>query len=250
MIKKLSIGIVVIGLIAAIAIYFAGSKALSSGVKVGIETLGPKITQTPVTIDAVKLSPISGGGTLEGLKVGNPEGFKQGDIFSLGKIHLQVDTASVVSDTIVIKKIHIFEPAISYEKKLTTSNVKQLLKNIEQFTGPAEETTTEEPKTESASKKLVIEELIIDGGKVYVGLLGVGQTLPLPRIEMRDIGKSDDDASIADVLDEIIKKVLGSVGTAVSGAADLGKDAANAGIDKVGEAGKAATEGIKKLFGN
>ena len=249
MIKKLCIGIVVLALIAAAAIYFVGSKVLSTGVKVGIETFGPKITQTPITLAGVKLSPISGEGTLTDLTIGNPEGFSDGAIFSLGQIDLQVDTQSVMSGTIVIKKIHIFEPAIRYEKSLSSSNVKQLQENIEKFTGSKEEKPAEEPATESASKKIVIKELIIDGGEVHVGLLGVGQTLPLPRIEMQNIGKSGTDTNIADVLDEILGQVRKSVGSVVGGASDLGGGATDLGIDTVEGAGKAATEGIKKLFG-
>lgn len=254
MIKKLALGILLLGIVTITAIYFVGASALNKGVKIGVETLGPQITKTAVTLDEVKLSPLSGSGTLRGLQVGNPEGFREGNILSLGTIDIQVDTSSVMSDTVIIKKLTIIAPEISYEKKLTTSNVKKLQKNIAEFTGPASEEKQAAEKPDSKSKNILIEELVIADGKIYVGLLGVGKTVPLPRIEMQNIGGSGGDSNPADVLDEILKKVLGSIGPAVAGAGDLSKDAANTlktqTLEKANQAGKAAADGIKKLFGN
>lgn len=256
MIKKLILGIILLAVIAVGAVFFFGASALNKGVKKGVETFGPQITQTSVSLDDVNLSPFSGSGTLQGLNVGNPEGFKSEHIFALGQIDIEVDTGTVFSDKIVINKIYINQPQISYEKKLTTSNVKELLANIEAFTGPSE---TEEPAEESgASKELVIKELIIEDGTIYVGALGIGQTVPLPRIEMNNLGEEGSSMNIAEVLDEVLKQVLTNIGPAIAGAADLGKVATEAlktqGLEKVdqatGKATEAVSDGIKNLFGN
>ncbi|MEO0511237.1 MAG: hypothetical protein AAF065_15410 [Verrucomicrobiota bacterium] len=253
MIKKILIAIVVLALIAGAFVYFLGSSALNKGIKHGVETFGPKVTQTSVTLDEVNLSVLSGSGTLKGLVVGNPEGFKSENIFELGQIDIEVDTSSVLSDTIVIEKIHIIEPGISYEKMITSSNVKELQKNIEAFTGPQEDKPETVEEESGSSKKLVIKELVIDGGTIYVGVLGVGQTVPLPRIEMTNIGAEGTETNAADVINEILTKVLTSIGPAIAGATDLGKDAANVlktqGLEKTGQAVDAVGEGIKNLFG-
>lgn len=278
MIKKLLLGLFVLALIAGALVYFYGASVLNSSVKKGVENIGPRVTQTPVTLDSVNLSPFSGSGTLKGLFVGNPEGFNSTNIFELGQIDIQVDTSTVFSDKIIIDKIHIRQPAISYEKKLTTSNVKELQKNIEAFTGPKDPTTPEtDAETEAAAKKqIVIRKLIIEEGTVYVGALGVGQTVPLPRIEMDDIGESGDNITLAEAIDLVLGKVLGNIGPAIAKAGDLGKQAAEAiktqGLEKMelisekagkavgdtankageaaGDAVNKATDGIKSLFGN
>ncbi|PXA02987.1 hypothetical protein DDZ13_14465 [Coraliomargarita sinensis] len=263
MIKKLLIGIVVLALIAVGLVYFFGASALNNGVKKGVETIGPKVTQTSVTLDSVNLSPFTGSGTLKGLYVGNPEGFKSENIFELGQIDIQVDTGTVFSDKIIIDKIHIRQPGISYEKTLTSSNVKELQENIEAFTGPKDDASAE-PET-GAKKQVVIRKLIIEEGTIYVGALGVGQTVKLPMIEMNDIGEDGNQMTMAEAIDMILGKVLNNIGPAIANAGELGKQAANViktqSLEKVDqaadEAGKAASDavnkasdGIKNLFGN
>ena len=143
MFKKRLIGFALLTVIIVAVIYFAGSTVLNKGIKSGVETYGPRVTQTPVTLEDVQLSILSGSGMLKGLNVGNPEGYKSANIFALGQIDLKVNTRSVFSDKIIIDHIIIKRPAISYEKKLTTSNLKKLLENIEQFTGPSSEPEAE-----------------------------------------------------------------------------------------------------------
>ncbi len=61
-------------LIILVLLVFLGS--LNRIVKAGVETVGPKVTGTTVTLRQVKISPFSAQGTLGGLLVGNPAGFK------------------------------------------------------------------------------------------------------------------------------------------------------------------------------
>ncbi len=259
MIKKILLGLVLLAVIALAAVYFVGSSALNKGIKSGVETYGPQVTQTNVTLADVSLSVLSGSGTLKGLNVGNPEGYKSENIFALGQIDMKVDTSTVFSDKIVIDHIIIKKPEISYEKTLTSSNVKQLLKNIEQFTGPSSEPTPDED--DGAKKQVVIKKLIIEDGTIYVGALGVGQTVPLPRIEMNDIGEDGNQMSMAEVLDLVLSKVVQSIGPAIADAGDLIKEQGGAALqsvtegatgklgDAAGDAVNQASEGIKGLFG-
>lgn len=267
MIKKLLLGLLLLAVLALGAVYFFGTKALNSGVKKGVETIGPRVTQTTVTLDSVDLSPLSGSGSLKGLIVGNPDGFKSDHIFKLGQIDVVVDLGSITSDTIVIEKIHILEPGISYEKKLTTSNIRELQKNIEAFTGPKTEAPAEGATDTAPRRQLVIQELIIEDGSIFVGVMGAGQTVPLPRIEMSNLGEEGTRANIGEILNEVLKKVLTSVGPAIANAGQLTEEAANAlktqGLEAVdqaagkageavndaaNEAGKAVSDGLNKLF--
>jgi len=270
MIKKVLLVLIVLAIIGAGAIYFVGSSALNKGVKAGVETFGPKVTQTPVTLESVNLSILSGSGTLKGLYVGNPEGFKSENIFALGQIDVEVDTKSLLSDKIVINKIHIKQPAISYEKTLTGSNVKALLKNIEEFTGPASEdeepaAAAEEEKDQTGAKKqVVIKQLVIEDGTIYVGALGAGITAPLPRIEMNDIGEEGNQKSVVEVINLVLTEVLKSIGPAIANTGKLAQESGKAVLDAAKESGsglqdvggaatdtlKKAGEGIKSLFGN
>jgi hypothetical protein len=260
MIKKLIIAFLALALIAGALVYFLGSSALNKGVKTGIETFGPRVTQTTVTLDSANLSVLSGSGNLSGLLVGNPDGYGSRNILELGSIDIEIDKGSILTDTIVINKIHIREPAISYERKLTTSNVKELQRNIEAFTGPRADPAADE-QTSGSSKQLVIKELVIEDGTIFVGMLGASQKVPLPRIEMSNLGQSGTQTNVAEVINQILTRVLTSIGPAIANAGELGKEAANVlktqglekagqGIDKASEAADKAAEGIKNLLGN
>ncbi len=255
MFKKRLIGFALLAVIIVAVIYFAGSSVLNKGIKSGVETYGPRVTQTPVTLEDVQLSILSGSGMLKGLHVGNPEGYKSENIFALGQIDLKVNTRSVFSNKIIIDHIIIKRPAMSYEKKLTTSNLKKLLENIEQFTGPSSEPeagTAEEEKA-GTKKQVIIKKLLIEDGTIYVGDLGIGQTIPLPRIEMENIGEGGNEMTMPEVIDLVLSKVLQSIGPAIASAGELGGAAVDVlktqGLDKVGQATDLVGEGIKGLFG-
>jgi len=255
MFKKRLIGFALLAVIIVAVIYFAGSSVLNKGIKSGVETYGPRVTQTPVTLEDVQLSILSGSGMLKGLHVGNPEGYKSENIFALGQIDLKVNTRSVFSDKIIIDHIIIKRPAISYEKKLTTSNLKKLLENIEQFTGPSSEPEAETAEEEKAGtkKQVIIKKLLIEDGTIYVGALGIGQTVPLPRIEMENIGEDGNEMTMPEVIDLVLSQVLQSIGPAIASAGELGGAAVDVlktqGLDKVGQATDLVGEGIKGLFG-
>lgn len=263
MIKKILLTLLILFVAAAVAIFVFGSKLLNEGIKQGVETVGPKVTQTPVTLQSVDISVLSGKGSLQGLYVGNPDGFKCENIFELGQIDLEVDTKSLLSEKIIIKKIIIRDPAISYEKGLKGSNLKSLIANIEAFTGPAapeqETAPVEETGPTAPTPQVVIEHLVIEGGSIYVGLLGVGQTIPLPRIEMNDIGGGER-MSAAEMINLILGKIVTSIGPAIAGSSEIltdgGKVIGNAAGDTINAVGDAAgdavnkvSEGIKGLLG-
>ena len=254
MIKKLLTTFLILVFIAAVAIYFLGSGILNKSIKTGVETFGPKITQTSVTLDDVKLSILSGDGQLSGLYVGNPEGFSSEHIFALGKIEVDMDAGSLFSDEIVINKIYIKEPQISYEKTLKTSNLKELLRNIEESTGSDETTETETPKDDEAAtgKDVLIKEFIIEQPKAFLGIIGLGATVTLPSIELTNISSSE--KKIAEtVLKQVIAKLFENIKTATNNAAGLTTDTAKDILDSVKnqseEPIKQVNEGIKNLLG-
>lgn len=253
MIKKILLACLGLFVIALVVLAVFGSSLLNKAIKTGVETIGPKVTQTSVTLESVDLSIFSGAGTLKELHVGNPEGFKSETIFSLGQIDVEVNIMSLLSDKIIINKVIIREPAISYETRLSNSNVKQLLKNIEAFTGPpSEEADVPAEEATGAKKQVVIKQVVVESATVYVGAFGVGQKVKLPRIEMTDVGEGKS-MTVADAIDLVLTEVVKAIGPAIAGAGDLLKDGGAKLLDGAvtgdESAVKKATEGIKGLFG-
>lgn len=125
-----------------------------------------------------------------------------------------------------------------------------------EFTGPSSGPDPE-PNT-GAKKQVVIKKLIIEDGTVYLGALGVGRTVALPRIEMNDIGEGSSQMTVAEVIDLVLGKVLQSIGPAIGGAGDMLKkegaaviqSTAEGAMEKVDDAAKDVGNKVKGLFGN
>lgn len=259
MIKKLLIALSILVFTGILVVYFFGSKVLSKSIKAGVETFVPMVTQTAVTLEDVKLSILSGDGRLSGLYIANPKGFTSENIFALGEIDIDIEPGSLFSDEIVINRIYIREPLISYEKTLKTSNLKELLKNIEESTGSDDETEVEEPgvddvaKDESTSgKNILIREFVIENPKVFLGVVGLGTTVSIPSIELVNISSSKEKIAAA-ILSQVTIKLYDSIKSATSNAGGITSDAARDILDAVksqsDEPLKQVNEGLKNLLG-
>lgn len=257
MIKKIFFLLLIFAITGLAVVYFFGSSILSKSVRKGVVTFGPKITQTSVQLDDVDLSVLSGDGKLSGLYVGNPEGFTSENIFALNQIEIDIAPKSLLSDQIVINKIHIRKPKISYEKTLRSSNLKELLKNIEGSSEGPDSPDKSKPKKDSAAeekpaKQVLIKELIIEDGSVFVGILGVGTEVLLPRIEMYDLGKSDGKNDVASilksVLDEVLKFIIPAVQQQGDSIKSTGESLINSIVEPGNDAVKKANDQINKLI--
>ncbi len=234
----ITVGVPVIILLAAA--YFTLSTLINKGVKTGVEKFGLEITKTEVRLEGANISPLNGTGALKGLFIGNPEGFKSEKAFSANKVEVNLDVASLLSDKIVIEKIYIGEPHVVYEKKLLNDNLKQLLKNIEE-TAMGEETGDE------SEIRFEIKELSLENGKITVGILGSGITVPLPDIHLSGLGSNSKEGFTAgEMAGEIMKAVLRNTLLAVPKA---GGAVVEDGAEAASEVGKKTKEALGGLKG-
>ncbi len=244
--KLLSIGAIVVVVIVAAAFVLLGN--INTLVKEGVEQTAPLVLKAPVELQSVDISVFFGSGELNGFRVGNPKGYKTDYAFNMKSLQVELDTASVTSDKIHIKSITIDAPDIVFEGGFKKSNLSQLQANAEAFAGGGGDKG--KSADNGAGKKLQIDRLIIRNGTISVsmGLLqGKKLSVPLPTLELTDIGK-DKDASAADVLKEVLAAVNGAAIPAVQqGVSKLG------GVAKVREAVEGGVQKglgkIKGLFG-
>jgi hypothetical protein len=239
--KFLIIGGVVVGLglIGVVGLTFF----LGNVVTAGVNSFGPKITQTNVTLAGATISPLNGSGTLKGLVVGNPKGWSENNICSLGKIHVSVQPFSILGDHIVVNEVLIEAPEFNYETKLVASNVADLLKNIEKFTGAKDA----QPATTKSGKpiKFEVKKFRLKNGKVRLGVGPAALKLPMPPIALDNLGTSDGGITPDQLVFAVMKTVTGSIVSATTKAVgEIGKTNGAA-----VEGAKKAVEGIKGLFG-
>lgn len=258
MIKKILIGGGIAVVVLVVLVVLGISFFLDSAIKKGVETVGPMVAKVETKLDSVSLSLLSGSGKINGLVIGNPEGFKTPTAIRVGSVSLALQPKSLLSDKIIIKSVNVQAPEITYETDFKTSNLNKIMANVEATTGTGKDSTKPaEPAPGSAkpSKKLQVDEFVISGGKVSVSatmLGGQAVTVPLPEIRLKDLGQGPEGITAT----ELTRVVLGAIEKAAAGAAsgavgDLGKAAS--GLTK--DAGKAVsgsaekvTKGIGDLF--
>jgi len=258
--KKVLVGAAALVVLVAVGLVVVYSN-LDAIVKDTIQTYGSEATKTTVSVADVKLELTDGKATISGLKVGNPAGFSDPNIFELGMISTKIDTSTIDQNPIIIDEIIIKAPAVVYEiNKDGLSNADALKKNLGVGSGGGGEAAASEGGGEEL--KMIIRKLVVEGttAKVRIAALGdMEQSVKLPRIVMTDVGKKSGGATAAEVAEALSSKMLGNVKGAVSKlgvgkylgkSADMFKGAAG----KIGGAGGGAAEkvggALKGMFGN
>ena len=234
---------VVILLVLLIGLYITLQFFLGGIVKTAVNKVGPTLAQTKVELQAAKISPLSGQGTLTGLAVGNPSGWSANDAFRLGEVHINMEPFSLLKDHIVINELTINKPEFLYETKLVASNIGDLLKNIEKAVGTkGGETQTKDGKP----IKLVVKKLTLKEGRVTLGVGGQAVTMPMPPIDMADIGVAEGGVTPAQLAFAVMRNVTANVVAASTQA--LTKVGGTSGAAAI-ESAKQVGEALKGLFG-
>ena len=247
---RLLIAVVVLVIVGALAVRFF----LDGAIKRGVETIGPMLTKTEMKLNSVSLSLLSGSGTIKGLVVGNPEGYKTPSAINVGVATLAVQSSTLLSDKVVVHAVNVQAPEITFETDLRGNNLSKILANLDAATGGG----TKEPapaKESKKSKKLQVDEFNISGGKIHLSVTALGgkeMTVPLPDIHLKDLGTGPEGITPAELTSRVLKAVLqgateaatGAVANVGKAAADLTKDAAKAAADSAGK----VTKGIGDLF--
>jgi hypothetical protein len=235
---------------------------LGNVIKAGVETIGPRVTKVDVKLDSVGLSLLSGGGTIRGLVVGNPAGFKSASSINVGEATLALVPKSLFSDKVIIKTIKIQGPEITYETNLKDNNLSRLMANVQESPGggqkepakPQEPVRTTEGKP---AKKLEVDEVVITGGKIHVAvtaLAGGAATVPLPDIHLPALGTGPDGITAEElavmVLGAIeqssVKAAAGAVADIAKGAVYMAKDLTKPGSNTVQSVTKGLGDLLKK----
>jgi AsmA family len=231
-----------------IVVVVVGLSKLGPLVKLAVNTYGPKITGTELRVDDVGISIFSAEAKLKKFFLGNPKGFKTPSAMKVGSVDVDVDEGSLTKDTIIINKIEVLGPEITYEKRGKTDNFQTILANVQKNV-PKGESTKKEPAKEGPGKQLIINDLIIKNGKVNLavampgGVLGDQEiTTDLPDIHLKDIGKKKGGASPAEVAKEIFTALYGKITSPnVMGALDDQlKKLGGAGMAEIEKAAKGA----------
>jgi len=247
--KKLLIAVVILVLILVVAVVVVASQA-GSLIQRGVETYGPEITGTSVTLSDVDISLWSGHARINNLVVGNPKGFETDHAFKVGTVSVELDMGSLFSEQIRIKKILIDGAELTYEQVNNRSNIDVLKRNVEKNTGAGGQASSDEG-SDSSDVQVVIDDLYINGTQVNVRAEVLGRleehTVTIADIHLQNLGKNGSDGSIAAVVDEIVRLVTKAATKAAIN--ELGERKIKDAIDtKKSEALQKLDDKLKSLF--
>ena len=245
-IRKMVVRVVVLALVLVIAalvilkFYLGKTIALAATSVAGVET---KVENASVSILTGKI-------VIQGLEMKNPEGYRTPQLFKLKKCEIHADPGSLLSDTIVVKKILLDSMETTLESKKRKYNFQVIVDRLKR--GKREEEETKE--SGEGGKGFRVNLIEITNPKANVHIIG-GAVLPVSPGDIR-LTKLGTDQSEPVMVADIIEQVVLSVCAAVvdAGGDRLPKaqrEAMEKGIEEVGgiiqEAGSGAGKLLEKL---
>ena len=259
---KKALKIIVSLLVILVAIFFTLELFLDKAVLKGFNAGAPSLLGVDASLEDASISLIRGTATLKGLHIGNPEGYKTGGLLDLGSLHVKLNTASLFTDTIVVKEILVQGLELTYEKGLLNNNLNALIELLEggEDDDSADDAQKDEEKEKAktddddSGKKVIIEKLSISGSKMNFSITGAAAItgggslpIPLPPITLTDLGKEKEGVTLVEAVQRVLGAIAGAVGTAITGSAELiGKTfgAVGDGLLTVGEGAVDASKAV------
>ncbi|MBW2631312.1 MAG: hypothetical protein JRC90_06040 [Deltaproteobacteria bacterium] len=144
-------------------------------IKTAVNTYGPKITKTDVHLSDVDVSLLSAKAEIKKFYLGNPAKFKSPEAMTVKSIYIDMNEKSLLEDPIIIEKIEVVAPEITYEKMRGTDNFQTILNNIKRVVGK-EKASEKKSGGKGKGKKIIIKDFILRDGKIKLvtSILGGG----------------------------------------------------------------------------
>lgn len=177
-----------------------------------VEVVGSRLTKAEVQLRDVDVRLLKGEIELEMLSVGNPENFESDftKVIQISHIDAEIAISSLMTDTMVLRKVMVKKPEILMEYSSEGSNLATIRRNVEKVTGK---------KKTKAGKNLVIEHLEMTDidFRIFGGAFGKrGTRVPVSNLELHNIGKAKSDGvSSSAAIAEVMGGLMGNVGRAL-----------------------------------
>lgn len=218
--------IVILSLFSVVFLGIAGFYWADSIARIAVEKGASFALGVPATLDSMSIGLFSGQAGLKGFTVKNPPGFSGAHFLRLGSGDVGVSLGSLLSDRVVVPKIHLRGIDLSLEQSDSGTNLMAILGHLDRGEGssPTSQTpSSTPPDSETPGKRFVVEEILIEDIRVSgtLNVPGLGpKTLAyqVPQIRLQNVGSdSSNGASLAKLSAEIVKAIL-------KGAIQEGKD--------------------------
>jgi len=223
----------------ALWVYLKGEDAL----RTAVERHGPEVLGAPVSLAGISFSPFSGQAGIEGLGIGNPQGFSEAEAVQLERFGITLEPMSLFSDLIEIPEIRVDNPRIRIEPGRGGTNLQALQRNVAAFSGPQDEADTAPTPVRIADLRITGAEVVVGGGSIGFS----DQTLALPDIHLEDLGGADGLAP-SDVVKRVFDALMPKVQNVLAGQA--GQQLLNQARQRLGNLEGAARDAVEGAAGD
>lgn len=209
--------VLLIGFASIVVLLIIGILNMGTLMKGAINNFGSRFTGTDVTLSEMDISFLSGKAEAKDFSLGNPEGFKAKDALKVSSIYFDLEERSLTTNVIVVEKIEVIEPVITFERGKDTDNLKKILENIRAFVGEGEEQESSEKELE---RKILIRDFYVKSGKVHISIPGLSSEViqaNLPDIHLEDIGGMKEGAPPAEVFEKILAAIYAKIASPEKG---------------------------------
>ena len=208
----------------------------------------PKITGTDFRIERFYVNPWTGAVRINGVKLSNPEGFGDAPAFSMTSFTLDLSITELFSNTLHIKELIIEDPFASYYSHDGVNNIDAIMANVNKALGAKDDDKDEDeekPEKDEDEIKVIIDHLRISGTKVKLMETSAIPPLSIMTIELSDIGKKSNGATLEDAWKEIsdaFMKSMGNIGDGLNALGGILGDGAKGLSDALGDGAKSAAD--------
>jgi hypothetical protein len=210
----------------------------------GVESGGPPVTGTDVSLGSARVSIFSGEGSLNGLRIANPKGFSDGDAFNLGRVAIAIDPKSVTSDVVHIRSVVIDGPQLLAEfDEAGHSNLGAILDHVKKVAGGGGSGGSGGGGS-GGEKRLMIDEFRFENAqaRALAPAFKLDKTLKLKPLVLKNLGGRSG-ASASEIVQQVMRPIVDNT---VKAATAEYVDARRA---QLGDKAKAqAKEKLNKLF--
>jgi uncharacterized protein involved in outer membrane biogenesis len=201
---KLLLVLIVFVLVVAVGVLLYLVNNINGIVKDVVESEGPKVTQTDVTLGGVDIQLRKGRGELSDLVIANPPGFDSAEAFHADQLVLQIKPSSLVGDVIIIEEIVVKGVNVTAEQKGLTTNLQTLLKSVQESAGGEQE-----PASGESDIRLMVEKLSFADSSLKLITEDYGSyPVDLPGLELTNLGSPENGLTPAQLGEAILEPAL------------------------------------------
>ena len=213
-------------------------------VKFSICCVGSKLTGTEVRLQEFSSS-LSGKIQLKGFTVGNPEGYSKGNAIELKETQADINITSLFTDRKIVDFIFIRGMYVNVESDLSENNLGKILNNVQNFSSPASENSEKEERESG------LEIVRLDSENAQVSyknaIVPNGISLPLPSIHLSNIGGSNLQDTVCQILSQLFSIVSNTANSADQTVKDIFSGTGKQINDTVQATGKEFTKQSNKI---